>query len=123
MANEPRHITEQAVRKEDAAHMSKTDEDRRAEADERARDQFGDPAERVSPDVYPSYSGDTSLTERDESDNQTPAGQNNRTLATNADDHKEKVGKDGMTKSAKDSVKASSSSSSSSSGSSSTSKS
>jgi hypothetical protein len=105
MANEPRHVAQQAVSKQDRKHMQQTNDDRRAAATERAEDQFGKPQDKVSPDVYPAYSGDTALTSRDEVDNKTPAGENARTMATNADDHKEKVSKEGLTPTAKDSVK------------------
>lgn len=107
MAAEPRHLAQQAVRKEDKAHMKKTDEDRKAAAEERAAEQFGNPAGRVSPDVYPDYSGDTALVERDQKDNTAPNGQSAREAATTADDHKEKVGKDGLTPSAKQATKTS----------------
>lgn len=85
MANQPRHLEQQAVGKHDVKHMQKTDADRAAARDERAQEQFGDPENRVSPDVYPEYSGDTTLTARDEKDNQTPAGESARTQALAGD--------------------------------------
>lgn len=77
---EPRHIAQQAVGKQDLAHMKQDDDDRREAAAERAADQFGDV--QVSPDVYPDYSGDTSLDGRDAKDLRPPHGKGYRETAT-----------------------------------------
>jgi len=97
------HLDTQAVSPQDRAHMEKTDEDRRAEAEERAADQFGAPPAQ-SPDPYPEKSGNVVVEPRDESANEAPNGQSAAKSATNADDHQPKAAK-------KSAAKASSSSS------------
>ena len=103
MANEPRHIRQQATDKQDVKAMQRTEKDRRAATEERAKEQFGEV--KASPDVYPETSGDTRLEQRNEADYASPSGEGYLQTASTADDHKEKVGKDGLSKQAKESVK------------------
>lgn len=111
---EPRHITEQAVSPQDKAHMEKTAEDRKSEAEERAAEQFGDPPAQ-SPDPYPENSGDATLTPRDEGDMESPSGSSAKKSATTADDHQSKEGGGSKKSSSSGASKSTASSSSSSS--------